>query len=129
MGAPVQRTVTDVLQDIVGNVRDIIRAEIKLAAVEVKQKAQAAQKPAITIAAGAVIGLYALGFLLLAAVYALTLVVAPWAAALIIGALLAIGAAVFLSAGQAKLKQINPLPEKTVHTVKENVQWTKNRIK
>jgi uncharacterized membrane protein YqjE len=135
MGAPLprtvsdHRTVSDVLQDIVGNIQEIGRSEFRLAKVEVKEKAQAAAKPMVTMAIGAAVGFYALGFLLLAAVFALTIVVAWWAASLIVGVLLAIGAAIFLSMGQARLKQINPTPEKTVRTVKENVQWTKERMR
>jgi uncharacterized membrane protein YqjE len=124
-----QRTMTDVLQDIVGNVQEIIRAEFRLAKVETKEKARQASKPATMIGIGGVIGLYGLGFVLLAAVYALSQVITAWLAALIVGAVLAIAAAILVSAGKNALKRINPVPEKTVQTVKENVQWSKGQIK
>jgi hypothetical protein len=70
-----------------------------------------------------------LGFLLLAAVYGLSLVVAPWLAALIVGGVLAIAGGILVAKSRTALKQIDPVPTKTVQAVKENVQWARHRIK
>lgn len=129
MATPSQRTVFDVLQDIVSNLQEIIRSEFRLAKVELKEKAQRAAKPAAVMGVGAVVAFYGVGFVLLAAVYALSLVIALWAAALIVGVVLAIIGGALLSFSRKALKEIDPIPEKTVQTVKENVQWTKDRIK
>lgn len=48
-----QRTVTDVLQDIVGNIQEIVRSEFNLAKFEIAQKTQRASKPAVSLAIGA----------------------------------------------------------------------------
>jgi membrane protein len=124
-----QRSVSDVLQDIIGNLQQIVRDEFRLAKVEVEGKARRAARPASILAAGAVLGLYGLGFLLLAAVYGLSLVIAPWLAALLVGAVLALVAAILVGSGRSRLKQIDPVPEKTVQSMKENVQWTKEQTK
>lgn len=124
-----QRTMSDVLQDIVSNIQQIIRSEFVLAKVEVTEKAQKASKPAAITAAGVVLAFYGLGFLLLAAIYALSLAMPTWLAALIIGFFVVILAGIFVGAGISALKRIDPVPEKTVRTVKENVQWAKDRIK
>jgi membrane protein len=124
-----QRSVSDVLQDIIGNLQQIVRDEFRLAKADVEDKARRAARPASILAAGAVLGLYGLGFLLLAGVYGLSLVIAPWLAALLVGAVLAIVAAILVSSGRTRLKQIDPVPEKTVQSMKENVQWTKEQIK
>jgi len=129
MATPAQRTVTDVLQDIVGNVQEIIRAEFRLAKAETKEKVRKASRPATMLGVGAAIGMYGLGFVLLAVVYALSQVVAAWLAALIVGVALAIMAAILVSTGKKALKRISPVPEKTVQTVKENVQWSKDQIR
>ena len=81
------------------------------------------------MAAGAVLGLYGLGFLLLAAVYGLSLVIAPWLAALLVVVVLGIFVAILVSSGRNRLRQVDPVPEKTVQSIKENVQWTKEQIK
>ena len=85
-----QRSVPEVLQDIIGNMEEIIRSELRLAKAEIKDEAAKAAKPGTTLGIGLVLGFYGLGFVLLAAVYALSSVVTTWMAALIVGAGLAV---------------------------------------
>jgi uncharacterized membrane protein YqjE len=124
-----QRSFSDVLQDIVGNIQQIIRSEVRLAQVEIKDKANQASKPLSVLVTGAILGLYGLGFLLLAAVYGLSLVLPAWGAALIVGAVMAIIAGGLVASGLTKLREINPVPEKTIQTMKENAQWAKEQTK
>ena len=124
-----QRKVSDVLQDIVGNIQQIIRSEVVLAKVEIKEKAQKASKPAAVMATGTVLGLYGAGFLLLAAVYGLSLAVPPWLAALVVGGALAIAGGILVGKSRRALKEIDPVPKNTVATLKENVQWAKDQMK
>jgi uncharacterized membrane protein len=123
------RTVPEVLQDIVGNIQEIIRSEFRLAKAEVKQEANKAAKPVTHLVIGGALGLYALGFLLWTAVLAMATVMAMWMAALIVGVLLAIISMALISAATKRLKHVNAVPERTVETLKENVQWAKNQIK
>ena len=124
-----QRKVSDVLQDIVGNIQQIIRSEVVLAKVEIKEKAQRASKPAAVMATGTVLGLYGVGFLLLALVYGLSLAVPPWLAALLVGGALAIAGRILVGKSRRALKEIDPIPKNTVATLKENVQWAKDQMK
>ena len=124
-----QRSVPEVLQDIVGNLLDIIRSEFRLAKTELKEEAARAKKPVATYGAGLAIGFYALGFMLLAAVYGLSTVIAGWLAALIVGAALAILSLALVSSAGKKLKHVNPAPDKTIQSIKENVQWAKHPTK
>jgi len=52
-----------------------------------------------------------------------------WLAALIVGAAVTVLAAVLAGIGYGKLKQINPAPEQTVDTVKEDVAWVRQEVK
>jgi len=124
-----QRTVPEVLQDIVGNLQDIIRSEFRLAKTELREEAVRAAKPAATFAAGLALGFYGTGFLFLAAVYGLSTVMPGWLAALSVGAVLAIIAAALLSSSRKKLKRVNPTPDKTIQSLEENIQWTKHPTK
>ena len=76
-----------------------------------------------------VFGIYGIGFLLLAAVYGLALVMPVWLAALLVGTSLTIVALTLMSLGGKKLKHINPTPDKTIQSLEENVQWATHRIK
>jgi uncharacterized membrane protein YqjE len=125
----IQRSIPEVLQDIVGNLQEIIRSEFRLAKTELKEEASRAAKPAATFGMGLVFGFYGVGFLLLSSVYALSAVMAGWLAALLVGTILAIVAIALVSSGGKKLKRVNPTPDKTIRSLEENVQWAKHPIK
>jgi uncharacterized membrane protein YqjE len=123
------RSVPEVLQDIVGNIQEIIRSEFTLAKVEIKQEAARAKAPAIMWLIGGALGLYALGFLLLTAVFGMATVMPIWIAALFVGAALTVASIALLSAAGKRLKHVNKVPERTIESLKENVQWAKEQIK
>ena len=123
------RGLSDVLQDIIHNVQDIVRSEVRLAKTEFKEEAAKAKDSAVLLAAGAVTGVFAVGFLLLTIVYALALVMPSWAAALLVGAVLAILTTAVLTLGLKRFKRIHPTPEHTVESITENVAWAKQRTK
>ena len=124
-----QRSVPEVLQDIVGNLQEIIRSEFRLAKTEIKEEAAKAAKPAATFGVGLVMGFYGIGFLLLASVYGLSTIMAGWLAALLVGTILAIVAIALLISSGKKLKRVNPTPDKTMRSLEENLQWAKHPIK
>jgi uncharacterized membrane protein YqjE len=124
-----QRSVPEVLGDIITNFEQIVRAEIRLARTEVKEEAAKAVKPSATFGAGVALGFYGLGLLLLAAVYALTMTMAAWLAALIVGVVVAMVGLALASAGRKKLKSMHLAPKKTIRSLEENVQWAKQQIK
>ena len=124
-----QRSLPDVLQDIVGDLQEIIRSEFRLGTTEMKEEAAKAVKPGVTLVTGVVFAVYALGFLLLSVLYGLTFVVPAWAAALIVGALVGLPAMAMIGKGRKGFKRIDIVPDKTVRSVKEDVQWAKNQAK
>ena len=123
------RSFSEVLQNIVRNVQEIVRSEVRLAKTEMREEAVKAKSAALFLGTGAVIAIFAILFLLLTVVYALALGMPNWAAALIVGAALAVAASVMLMAGLRQLKLIHPTPERTVGSIKENVVWAKQHTK
>ena len=123
------RTMGEVLQDIVANIQEIVRSEFRLAKVEVQEETAKAVHSSIPVIIGVLLALYALGFILLAAVHALTIVVDAWLAALIVGFVLLVISMILVSVGRKHLKQVRVVPEKTVGSMKENVQWAKHQIR
>ena len=123
MALQVHRSIPEVLQDIVGNLQEIIRSEFRLAKAELKEEASRASKPVVTFGVGLVFGFYGIGFLLLSLVYWLTTLMAVGLAALLIGAGLAIVAIALMSSSGQKLKRVNPTPDKTIRSLEENVLW------
>jgi len=128
MGAE-ERSFSEVVQAILGNVQEIVRSEVRLAKAEIGEEAVKAKSSAALLGAGTITAIYAIFFLLLMAVYALSLVMPNWAAALTVGAILAGLAALLLTAGVGRYKKVHLNAERTVETIKENVEWAKQQAK
>ena len=130
MPAPqMQRSVPEILENIASNLTQLIQAEFRLAKGELKEGAEKVAAPGATLGAGVVLAFYGLGFLLLAAVYALSLLMAAWLATLIVGGVLLVAAGILVGAGGMKLKRMNLTPDKTIRTLEEDVRWAKQQIK
>jgi uncharacterized membrane protein YqjE len=123
-----ERSFSELVQDIAGNVQDMVRSEVRLAKVELKNEAVKAAGAGKMLAIGAVVALYAGGFILLGIVLALSLTMATWLAALVVGAGAALIAAIMIQTGSHRLKQVHK-PERTVATVKENVAWMRRQAR
>jgi uncharacterized membrane protein YqjE len=129
MNTAADRPLSAILGDIVGNVQQIVRAEIRLAKVELRDEAGKARRGVILLAGGALLGTLALGVLLLAAVYALSTVVAPALAALIVGITAAVVAGAAAAAGARQFRAVNLPPPKTSASVQETIQWAKTQAR
>ena len=126
LAADGDRSIPEVLKDIGSSIQQIIRWEFQLAKIEVSESARQARSSAAMLASGGLLGIFALGFLLLAALFALDLVLPSWLSALILGALLLSGAALGVSGGIRRFRAVRP-PRKTIQTVKEDLQWMNDR--
>ena len=123
-----ERPFSRLLEDTLANIQDLVRSEVRLATTEVQEKLVSASKPAAYLGAGLIIVLYGLGFLLVSAMYGLSLVAPAWLAALIVGAASLAAAAILIHKGRCGLRIVTP-PEKTIQSVKENVTWLKDQMK
>ena len=124
-----ERSVSAVLNDIFGNVQEIVRSEVRLAKTEIREEAIKAKSPARILGLGALTTAFAVLFVLLAIFFALTLVMPAWAAALTVGIALAAVAGVLLKAGARRFRLIRSGPEHTTGTLKENVPWAKQQVR
>jgi hypothetical protein len=98
------RPVTMVLADIVKNIQDIVRSEVRLGITEVTERLARAKQAGVLIVLGACFGFIALFFALFAVVLALTTVMTEWAAALIVAAATAVTAGVLIGSGRKRLQ-------------------------
>ena len=124
-----ERSVSDVFQEIRRNLQEMFRSEIRLAKVEIRGEVKRAVSSGVWIAAGGVAAMSAGIFLLWALTYALATQMSMWAATLIVALVLATAAAVLIMSGIRKAKRIQPIPERTVESVKENLEWMKQPTK
>lgn len=122
------RPLAEVAKNLTSDVSLLVRQEIELAKAEMAQKARTAA-PGIGMFGGAgIVALCAAGALTAFAVLVFSIFLPEWAAALIVGAVLAGLAVVLLRQGKERVADAGkPIPEQTIETVKEDVEWTKTR--
>lgn len=118
------RPISAVLHDIVGNFQHIVRSEMRLAKTELSEELARSRSAAIWLGAGALLLAFSVLFALLAAVYALSLVLPGWMAALSVGAGVGLIAALCVGLGISRFKRARAAPQ-TAATLKENVEWAK----
>jgi MFS family permease len=108
----------------------LIRQELALAKAEIIEKSKAAGAGAGMFSGAAVAGLLALGAFTAFLILALSTQMHAWLAALLVTIVYGAIAGVLALSGKKKIEEAAPLvPEQTVDTVKEDVQWAKTRIK
>ena len=122
------RSIPEILEDVLTNIQDIVRAEVRLAKAELGEELSRARTGGLLIGVGAVAAIFSALFLLLACVYVLGRVMPNWAAALIVAAAVGVAAAVTLGLGLKRFKTIQAAP-KTAASLKENVSWAKQQTK
>ena len=101
---------------------ELVRSELRLAQAELTAKGKAAGVGVGLFSAAGILGLFALGTIIAAAVLALDLVLPAWAAALIVAAVLLVAAGVAAMIGKKEVGEATPpAPERAIAGVKEDV--------
>jgi uncharacterized membrane protein YqjE len=119
----------DILQDVLRDVTNIMRAEVRLARAEIKDEVRAAGKSAGMFGGAAIFGLMAAGSLTACIIALLALVLPVWLAALVATVFLGCVGAVCYAAGRARLKQTPAPLSETKQQVRSDYEWVKQQIK
>jgi hypothetical protein len=119
----------DLVAELTGDLSKLMRQELELAKAEIRQEAVKAGKATGMLAAAGFAGYLTTVLLSLALVFALGAVMPLGWAALIVAVLWGIAGAVLYSTGRARLRTVNPTPERTVETLKEDAEWAKHPTK
>jgi hypothetical protein len=118
----------ELVRQLSNQVSTLVRQEVELAKAEAAEKGRKAGLGAGMFGGAAVAGMLTLGSLTAFLILVLALAIPAWASALLVTALWAAVAGVLALQGRNKWREMGkPIPEKTVETVKEDVQWLKNR--
>jgi hypothetical protein len=118
----------EIAQALTRDVSLLVRQEVELAKAEMTQKGRVAAPGLGMIGAAGIAALMAAGALTAFLILVLALFLDAWLAALIVGA--ALGGTAYVLATQGKGQVIRagaPIPEQTIETVKEDVEWAKTR--
>lgn len=122
-----ERPVAELLKQLANETTTLVRQELDLAKSEMREKAGKVGKGAGMWGAAGVTALLALGSLTAFLILALDGVMPNWLAALIIGIAYAAIAGVLYLRGKQRVEEAgSAVPEQTVETLKEDVQWAKH---
>jgi F0F1-type ATP synthase assembly protein I len=120
-----EKSLGQLFSELTSDLSTLMRKEVELAKVETKEEVSRAGKAGGMLGGGAFAGYFALLFLSFALAWLLDEWMHTALAFLIVGLLYAVVAAVLVVRGRARLQSVNPVPQQTVETLKEDVQWAK----
>src|SRR5436190_22915334 len=125
-----QEPIADLLKRLSQETTQLVRQELELAKAEMAEKGKRAGVGAGMFGAAGVVGLLALGALTAFLIMLLDGALANWLSALIVAVVYGAIAGVLALRGRTKVQEATPpVPEQTVETVKEDVQWAKTRTR
>ena len=123
-----EQPIGELLKQLSQETTTLVRQELELAKVEMAEKGKKAGKGAGMFGGAGVVGFLALGALTAALILGLDGFMKAWLAALIVGLVYAAIAGVLALTGKKEVQQATPpVPEQTVESVKEDVQWAKTQ--
>jgi hypothetical protein len=125
-----ERSLGELFSKLSNETSTLIRQEMELARAELTEKGKEAGKGAGLFGGAGAVGLLGAGALTAGLILLLDLAIAAWLAAIIVGLLYVAVAAVLGLKGRDKIQAATPpVPEQTVDTVKEDVEWAKSRAR
>ena len=119
---------SELIKDIIADVQEIIRSEVRLAKAELKEEGAKAGIAGGMFGAAAMLGFFGLALFEGMCVVLWAILTPLWIAFLIMGVISLVAGGIFYAAGLDKWRKVHP-PEKTVTTLKENVEWAANQMK
>ncbi len=122
------RSVGDLLKELSEQTSTLVRQELDLAKAEMAQKGKQAGMGAGMFGGAGLFGLLAMIALTACFIMALDTAMKGWLAALLVAAVYAAIAGALALTGKSKVQEAAPVvPEQTVETVKEDVEWAKTQ--
>jgi uncharacterized membrane protein YqjE len=124
-------SIAELVKRLAEQTNTLVKQEIELAKAELTEKGKVAGAGAALIGAAALVGLLAAGALTAFLIALLqTALDHTWLAALIVALVYAAIAIPLALRGRARIREATPpAPEKTIESVKEDVEWAKTRTR
>jgi hypothetical protein len=123
------RSLGELFGNLTSDLSALVRSEMELARVELKEEAAKAGKAAGLLGGGALAAYLAVTLLAFAAAWGLAEVVDAGWAFLIVGLVVGAIAAAIALKGRERLNAVEPVPEQTVETLKEDARWARAQLK
>ena len=124
----VDRPLSELFSELGDGTKTLVQQEIALAKAEFAHKAKRAGKHVAYIGIGAALGYAAFLALMFGLIFALGGALPLWAAALLVGLVVAAVSGLLIYEGVSDLRTMNFAPRQTVETLKEDAQWLKHQV-
>ncbi|MEU1725245.1 phage holin family protein [Actinomadura sp. ATCC 39365] len=123
---PEEPTLGQLVGEIGEDISKLFRQEVELAKIELRQEATKAGKAAGMLGGAGFAGYMIALLVTLAVMFGLGEVMGlGWAALVLAVVWAAIGGVLYVN-GRNRLREINPRPEQTIETLKEDAQWARD---
>jgi hypothetical protein len=123
------RSLGELFAELAGDTSTLVRQEMALAKAELTQNATRVGRHVGSLAIGGAFGYAALLALTAAAIIGLGRIIPLWAAALVVGVVLAVVAWLLVSGALRALRETEVAPRRTIETLKEDAQWVKDQVR
>jgi uncharacterized membrane protein YqjE len=129
--AGAEPSLTALVSGIVHDAQELMEQEVALAKVEIKNELKKTTEAAMAFGAGAAVAglsaiFFALGVVLLIT-WASGHRIPEWGSFFIIGFVLAVVGGILIFSGRNRAENIHLVPQQTVDTMRENVQWIRTQ--
>lgn len=124
-----ERSLGELFSGLLQDTRTLFSQEVELAKSEMSQNASRMGKHVAFVAAGGFVAYAGFLAIMAALIVALGQLMPLWLAALLVGVIVAAVGYLLIQRGLSKLKSESMAPEKTMSTLKENVQWAKEQLR
>lgn len=121
-------SISDLIRNLATDLSALLGKEISLAKSEVRESVSEVKTAVGAIATGAAVAMAGLVVLAMSAVYALSNILAPWLAALIIGAAALLIGYLMVRSGREKMKAEAFVPDRTLDSVEKDQETLKRTI-
>jgi hypothetical protein len=123
-----EKPIGEIAGELTRDLSLLVRQELELAKAEMTEKGKNAIPGLEMLGAAGAAALMAAGALTACAVLVLAIFLPSWLAALLVGAVLAGAAYLLAKRGKEQVAKAGaPIPEQTIETVKEDLEWAKAR--
>jgi hypothetical protein len=124
------RSLGDLFSTLANEVSTLVRQEVRLARVEVSQKASQVGRDIGLLAVGGLVAYAGLLAIVAAAILGLAAAGLPtWLSAFLVGLVVAVVGYVLLRRGLDNLKQNSLAPQQTLKSLKESGEWARDQMK
>jgi len=124
-----ERSLGDLFGDLARDMGTLVSQEVALARTEITETASRVAKDIAVLAVGGLVAYAGLLAIIAAVIFLIADRGVPlWAAALIVGAVVAVVGYVLVQRGISALKQQDLTPRQTIQSIKEDTQWAKEQI-